>query len=150
LNLLNTIVKECLEQHEGGEKFFDNLDKSIQETSIIYDLYNLIEEDKRNNIIVSGKFGVFFTNLFHSHPNIILVNGSLRKNNKINDLEYLSNKIKDKNYIFIDDSFYSGKTRNSIKKEIERLDGNLINTYVVYDGSKEKDDTVISLYRYYK
>ncbi len=150
MNLLNTIVKECLEQHEGGEKFFDNLDKSIQETSIIYDLYNLIEEDKRNNIIVSGKFGVFFTNLFHSHPNIILVNGSLRKNNKINDLEYLSNKIKDKNYIFIDDSFYSGKTRNSIKKEIERLDGNLINTYVVYDGSKEKDDTVISLYRYYK
>jgi len=148
LNLLDEIVRQCLEQHKGGEKFFDHLDKTIQEIPVVYDLFDSIKHD-RKNIIVSGKFGVFFKNLFSSHPNIIVVSGGLRKNIKIKDLTYLEYKIKTEDYIFIDDSFYSGKTRNAIKNEIERLGGKLINTYVIYDGSIERDISVSSLYRYY-
>lgn len=143
-----------LEEYEGGEQFFDNLDANIQHETIIYRLLDLIPA-KHRNIIVSGKFGRFFSNWYNSEidygvtlDKIIAVEGGLRKGIKLN-LDYMSNFIRGKEFIFIDDSFYSGKTRDAVKSEIERHSGKLANTYVVYDGSKEKDGTVHSLYRYY-
>jgi len=72
----------------------------------------------------------------------------LRKGESIIDLSPFN--VYNKNFIFIDDSFYSGKTRNCIDAELQKYDSKIIRTIVCYDGSKEKDDTVSSLYRYYK
>lgn len=156
MNLIDKIVKECLEQHEGGEKFFDTLDENIRSkiNTIDFLVINFLLNEEFDGIIVSGKFGKVFANYYSntSYPDvekIIMVNGGLRKDQPIDDLSYLSDHIKNKDLIFVDDSFYSGKTRNAVRNEIERLGGKLINTYVVYDGSKEKDETVHSLYRYY-
>lgn len=103
-------------------------------------------------IIASGKFGSFFNNWWNANTNynnkLIIVNGGLRVGNKI-DLSYIKDYIKNKKFIFIDDSFYSGKTRNTIKNELEKYNANLNKTYVIYDGSKARDDNVCSLYRYY-
>jgi hypothetical protein len=149
LNELNKIVEECLSQHKGGEKFFDHLDKEIQKEPIINELINMIDNE---NIIVSGKFGIFFNNYiksFCSNYNVIVVKGGLRVGKEIDNLSYLKEQICDKEFLFIDDSFYSGITRNVIKTELERLGGKLTKTLVVYDGNKKKDHTVKSLYRYY-
>jgi len=152
---LDKIVKEMLEQHVGGEIFFDHLDKAIQTTPIINQLYDSIfkyHDDVK--IIVSGKFGNFFSNWFTAHfktdEMIINVNGGLRKGDLIDNLDYLKSYIKDNRYIFLDDSYYSGKTQRAVRNEIERLGGKLVNTFVIYDGSVNKSGDVKSLYRYYQ
>jgi hypothetical protein len=142
---LDEIVKEMLETHVGGEKFFDNLDANIQRTTIIEKLFWKIPYNA--NIIASGNFGMVFNNVV-ACKRCLLVPGSLRKG-RLLDLSYLGNYIENMSFTFIDDSFYSGKTRDVIKAEVERLGGKLIHTYAIYDGSKEKDPNVSSLYRYY-
>lgn len=155
MELINRMVAECIRQHKGGEKFFDYLDENIRnELSILDELIIKIANNFRSdiNFIVSGRFGKVFINYYSQEfrlndDQIIVVNGGLRKGVKIDDLSYLD--LKDKNFVFVDDSFYSGKTRNAIKNEIDRLGGKLVKTYVVYDGSKVKDNEVESLFRYY-
>ena len=48
------------------------------------------------------------------------------------------------------DSFYSGKTANKVEKFVNSRLGTIKCKYVFYDGSKERHDDVVSLYRYYK
>jgi len=79
----------------------------------------------------------------------LLLEGGLRYSKKIN-LKHIAHNIKKKDFIFIDDSYYLGRTRNVIRAEIKRLRGSLEHTYVIYDGSKIKDKEVTSLYRYHK
>ena len=107
------------------------------------------------NIIVSGKFGTFFSNWYTVNTNwadqmIINVNGGLRTGFSIDNLDYLSEYIRNNKFVFLDDSYYSGKTQRAVKNEIERLGGKLVNTFVIYDGSVNKSDDVKSLYRYYQ
>lgn len=143
-----------LEQHKGGEEFFNHLDIAIQQYPIVYQLLIKLNTFRNKEhmysprIIASGKFGRFFRNYFKL-PDIV-VNGDLRKGKTIDDLSYMKEMIKDQDFIFIDDSFYSGKTRMAINNELSKYNGKIIQTFVVYDGSIEKDDTVQSLYRYHK
>ena len=65
------------------------------------------------------------------------------------DLSYLRPIIRGNDFIFVDDSYYSGTTRDIINAELNKYGGKITRTFVVYDGSKEKDDSVFSLYRYY-
>ena len=104
-------------------------------------------------IIVSGKFGSVFYEYASNYQDdlkekIIVVNGGLRKDNVITSF-WENFNIQNKRIVFIDDSYYLGRTRNKIKEAIEENHGSLICTYVFYDGSKEKDNTVHSFYRYY-
>lgn len=152
---LDKIVKEMLEQHIGGEIFFDHLDQAIQTEPIIKQLYDMVIKDHNDiKIIVSGKFGNFFSNWYATNYKtqemIIVVNGGLRKKVPIDNLNYLKQYISNQDYIFLDDSYYSGKTQRAVKDEIERLGGRLVNTFVIYDGSKIQDENVKSLYRYHQ
>jgi hypothetical protein len=144
VELLNKIVIDMLREHEGGEKFFDALDANLQNGDIVHELWRKVPDCKA---IVSGKFGRFFMNLYPGYDTIV-VNGGLRKG-PIDSLEYIKDSINGRNFIFIDDSFYLGRTRDKIKAEIEKWGGRLIGTYVIYDGSRVKDETVTSLFRYY-
>ena len=152
---LNNLIKKMLSDHEGGEKFFDNLDENLRDKTFLDILIKFIKETYLsktniviNLVVVSGKFGRFFINrLGSTKGNIVIVNGGLRIGEEIDNLSYLD--LKGTNAIFIDDSFYSGKTRDIIKKELELRGSSLHETFVIYDGSKEKDDHVHSLYRYY-
>lgn len=153
---MHYLVNECLTQHEGGEKFFDAIDEKLRDDKILINM--MIDKVTKNEdfdyIIVSGKFG----NVFQNHCNnylenkfnekIIVVNGGLRKDHAIISF-WEDYNIKDKKIIFIDDSYYLGRTRDKIKNAIEENQGSLISTYVFYDGSKVKEDDVHSFYRYY-
>lgn len=150
---MNSIVKACLEQHEGGEKFFDALDDMIRNDKMLINLMIAkIVEKPFAFLIVSGNFGIVFYN--HCKENtseeffkkIIVVPGGLRNGMPVGSL---SHTIAGKRGIFVDDSFYRGRTRDAIAKEAAKLDAVIERTYVFYDGSKEKDDTVQSFYRYY-
>lgn len=78
---------------------------------------------------------------------MICVRGGLRSGNLVDDISYLP--LEGKRVVFLDDSYYLGRTRNVIKEELERNGAKLLKTIVAYDGSKVKDKDVVSLFRYY-
>lgn len=153
---MESIVNECLKQHEGGEKFFDAIDENLRNDNSLITMMigKVVENEKFDYIIVSGKFGKVFKDFSLKHigkkfsDKVIVVNGGLRRNNEIiNFYDYYD--IKEKDIVFIDDSYYLGRTRDKIKYMIQKHGGNLLCTYVFYDGSRVKDDLVHSFYRYY-
>lgn len=153
---MESIVNECLKQHEGGEKFFDAIDENLRNDNSLITMMigKVVENEKFDYIIVSGKFGKVFKDFSLKHigkkfsDKVIVVNGGLRGNNEIiNFYDYYD--IKEKDIVFIDDSYYLGRTRDKIKYMIQKHGGNLLCTYVFYDGSRVKDDLVHSFYRYY-
>ena len=138
---LHNKIKELLDTYTGGEQYFDALDNYIRNSQIPIYLYNTVKYLYPNHkIIASGKFAQVI-------PCDIKVQGAIRKGNKIN-LNH--NEVHSQNFIFIDDSFYSGKTAFSIQREIEKLGGKLHKIFVVYNGCKYKNDKVISLFNYYE
>lgn len=153
MHKLDLLVKDMLEQHIGGEVFFDHLDEAIRNNKCIIDaLIDKIPNIKKQNIIVSGKFGLFFRDYLHlldiKPKELIWVEGGLRKGNKPKNLDFYD--IIDQKVIFIDDSFYSGRTRNVINNELLKCYSCISETYVVYDGSLVKEEDVYSLFRYHE
>lgn len=153
---MESLVNECLIQHEGGEKFFDAIDEKLRNDTLLINMMieKVLKNENFDYIITSGKFGKVFKNHCEKHmdnkfnQNIIVVNGNLRKDEDVIDFTNQYN-INNKRLIFVDDSYYLGRTRNKIKNTIEKNHGNLISTYVFYDGSQTKDKDVYSFYRYY-
>lgn len=153
---MESIVNECLMEHEGGEKFFDAIDEKLRNDTLLISMMinKVLENENFDFIITSGKFGNVFKDYCEKYMStnfnnkVIVVNGSLRKGNEIIDYsnEY---DVCDKKVVFIDDSYYLGRTRDKIKASLEENKGTLISTYVFYDGSKIKDENVHSFYRYY-
>ena len=122
---LNLKVQELILEHVGGEKFFDALDAHIRsDISYVTTLLQLAEKQYGPNFtaIASGKFGQFFS----QYKSTILVNGGLRSGFPITSLTQFTGLT---NFVFFDDSFYSGKTRNAVRTEIVRIGGILLHTY---------------------
>jgi hypothetical protein len=142
-----------IREHVGGEAFFDNIDKAVQRTEYVAELYRRAVADFGTvsfGSISSGKFGLYFTQTMQrKFPVCLTVNGGLRSGEKIITLEPFRERIQSRDFIFFDDSFYKGRTRDAVQSEIEKWGGRVIATYVCYDGSYKKDPTVRSLYRYY-
>lgn len=153
---MEKIVNECLIKYIGGEVFFNALDEKLRNNNLLMTemINQILNREKFDYLIVSGSFEKKFKEFIDKHvnsnlsKNIITVNGGLRDNNKIVKFDDYYD-IKNKNIIFIDDSYYLGRTRDKIKEAVTSNGGNFICTYVFYDGSKVKDNTVHSFYRYY-
>lgn len=153
---IESIVNECLIEYEGGENFFDAIDEKLRNDTLLINIMinKVLKNENFDFIITSGKFGYVFKDFCEKNMSldfskkIIVVNGSLREGNEIIDYSNEYN-VCDKKVIFIDDSYYLGRTRDKIKVSLEKNKGTLISTYVFYDGSKIKDENVHSFYRYY-
>lgn len=140
-------VNECLEKYIGGEVFFDKLDEMVKFDKSILSAFIKEVNTSYNNVrtIASGEFGLCLHN--YGLPVDIIVQGGLRKGVQICDL---SNFIKEgDSFIFLDDSYFSGKTAQVIKEEVERCKGTFVGCFVVYDGSQHSIHSVSSVYRYY-
>jgi len=148
---LNNIIKDLLDKFVGGEIYFDKLDEVLRSSENLDIIQKLFSPLKDNNVVVSGKFGHYILQLFDSGlisvNSIIVANGGLRSG-KIKSFKS-RNLIKNENYIFVDDSLYSGTTRNRVAEFIEKFNCKVSLSRVIYDGSIKKDDSVISLYRYH-
>ena len=142
-------VNKLLEQYIGGQIFFTELDNAVKfDKKILSDLINRVMElHPYSRTIASGEIGLAMHNL-GVHIDFLVPGGLRHDPSKIN-LAPFAEQIKGQKFIFIDDSYFSGKTALVVKEEIERLDGVFVGSMVAYDGSREKDPTVDSLYRYY-
>lgn len=153
---LKSIVNECLIQHEGGEAFFDALDDMMRNDTLLITMLigRVLATSSWDYIITSGTFGKLFKeysdkNMPESFSSrIITVPGGLRNGTNITPF-WENIECSNKKFIFLDDSFYKGRTRDVVKKAVEEHNGNFINTYVFYDGSREKEPNVYSFYRYF-
>lgn len=163
MKTLNIKIIELLKEHkEGGEKFFNALDLLIRSD---YDIMKILIKCIQNfygdttclnnaGVVLSGKFGHALYNNYRDFLNntfkeVLITNGGIRTGSEV----YLGvNSLKCKEYIFIDDSYYSGKTKNKIEEALKEInsEAKIYETFVVYDGSKEQDPNVISLFRYYQ
>lgn len=159
--MMKPIVNECLDKYKGGEGYFNELDGMVKnnETLMVLFLLYAVRDSGSYNVILSGEIGLRYMQLqlqnkIPNYINLMVVNGRLRKGNEItggimSNYEVIPEDLGGMDVIFIDDSFYSGRTANKITEFVESRCGTVIGNYVFYDGSKEKYDDVKSIYRYY-
>lgn len=140
-------VNTCLEKYIGGEVFFDELDKMVKfDKEVLVEFIDTTKAQfKEIHTIASGEFGLCLHN--YGLAVDLLVQGGLRKGNQICDLSQFIKK--GERYLFLDDSYFSGKTAQVVKEEIERCGGQFIGCHVIYDGSQQPIHQVTSIYRYY-
>lgn len=167
-NKIDSIVKGISSEVSGGNVFFDKIDSEIKKKEnqdIIIELFNQIYSDfnYNYNMILSGGFGDIIMYLIKTKRivckgSILQVAGGITShfNNmsdmKINDvkIEKVVGDIYNKDFIFIDDSYYSGTTKISIDNLLRKFfKSKIIKTYVIYDGNTKKSSDRISLYNYY-
>lgn len=148
---LNNIVDSLINKFVGGETYFDKLDEALRDPQNLDIILELFYNLNGHSIIMSGKFGYYVLGLFDKGlipvKSLVVVNGSLR-NGEINSAELRNFSVGDK-FIFVDDSFYKGRTRDKVAEFLSQIGCNLVGTTVVYDGSIKKDKSVYSLYRYH-
>lgn len=146
-----TTVNELLEKYIGGQVFFTELDKAVKfDVDILEDLIDAVHNKWGTEnliLIASGEIGLAFHNF--GLPVDIIVPGGLRFDPSEINLAPYKQSIVGKDVVFVDDSYFSGKTLAVVHEEIQRLGGHMIGAYVAYDGSRDRDPTVFSLYRYY-
>lgn len=141
-------VNVLLEQYVGGQIFFTELDKAVKfNQEILEELINQTEKFENCLTIASGEIGLSMHNLGVKVD--FLVPGGLRHDPSKINLAPFENKIKGQRFVFVDDSYFSGKTAMVVKEEIEKFGGYFVGSLVAYDGSKYKEENVWSLYRYY-
>ena len=165
---IDTIVKDISKTTPGGNIFFDKLDSEIKKPKNIDIIVKLFEKIYRDfglhyNLVVSGGFGDLIMFLLKRgdikcEGSILQVSGGLTSHftdmDKIKKVKevIIQKKIGDinnKDFIFVDDSFYSGTTGFSIDQFLKRLGSKILKTYVVYDGNDTKSANRIALYNYY-
>lgn len=159
--MMEPIVQDCLEKHTGGENYFTELDGMIKNNEVLMVLFLLyaVQDSGINDVILSGEIGIRYLKMYTEHKipdyiNLYIVNGGLRKGNEViggitNNLDVIPNNLECKPFIFLDDSYYSGKTMNKVNEFLCHRNAVILKTYVFYDGSKDSDYNVKSLYRYY-
>lgn len=105
-------------------------------------------------LIVSGGFGnaimtMYGDRLTENFGEVIVTNGGIRLGN---EAAIFKDKLLCKNWIFIDDSYYLGRTKAGISVALKKVrpDASIYETYVIHDGSMGRADKVKSMYRYNK
>lgn len=163
---VNNWIKEISKETKGGNLFFDKIDDKIKsDKNIIIDLFTNINKDfgTNYNLVVSGEFGNLVFHLLRKDDiickgSILLVSGGLTshfndmdKIKKIKEVRIIrkSGNIENKDFIFVDDSYYSGTTEFSINHFLKSYNSKIIKTYIVYDGNDKRDKDRISIYNYY-
>ena len=144
-------VNKLLEEYIGGQIFFTELDKAVKfDRDILEQLlaYAHSQTTGMNPLtIASGEIGLALHN-FGIDVDILVPGGLRHDPSKIN-LEPFRNILDGRTVAFIDDSYFSGRTLTVIEEEVRKYGGILRYAFVAYDGSKEANSKVCSLYRYY-
>ncbi len=147
-------IGDLLKREVGGRPFFNSLDKLIKEDP---DVLREITKDLENEYLVaSGDFGDNLFNLWENKgikcKGVLVFNGKIVTKKKGINYYYPEDfDIDNKEFIFVDDSYFSGRTFREVEKYLsEEHKSSIKEIRVGYDGSKEKDPKIKSLYRYYE
>jgi hypothetical protein len=165
---IDKIVKEISIKAPSGNRFFDEIDSAIKNPKnldIILELFKKIysEFGYNYNLVVSGEFGDLIGLLIKRGDIIckgtfLQVSGGITshftdmdKIKKVKEVKIQKKKgeIDNKDFIFVDDSYYSGTTEFSINLYLNKINSKILKTFIVYDGNDKKSQNRISLYNYY-
>jgi len=168
VNKIDKIVKSASKNIAGGHKFFDQIDHAMKQPEnedIVLALFQKIYDQYgvNYNMVISGGFGDLVMWLIEKQKikcngTILQLSGGLTshftdmdkiKKAKVAKIEKSIGDFEKKNFIFIDDSYYSGTTGVSINNFLNKVGSKIIKTYVIYDGNDKKSSDRISLYNYY-
>ena len=148
--LMTEKVHKCLQNHIGGEAYFTELDAEIKNDHDLLRkyLHQIIIKTKVNNFVMSGEIGRYYAALFSPEDiNLFLLPGGLRHGKEVPyDIGRVYEGV---DFVFLDDSYYSGRTLRAVKEYMDTTGANIVANYVFYDGSKHNIDGVKSIYRYY-
>ncbi len=153
-NKLEELIEKLLAKYKGGRPFFDALDDQIK-NSLNEDItISLMKGCENKYICSSGGFGDKVHKLWKEGKikckGLIIFNGKIMTKDKGVTYWYPADfDIKDKEFVFVDDSLFSGKTFRVIEDFLKGYNSTIEYVSVVYDGSKRKDERIHSFYRYY-
>jgi hypothetical protein len=165
---IDQLVKEISIKTPGGNRFFDEIDSIIKNPKNLYIILHLFKKIYSDfgydyNLVVSGEFGNLIGYLIKKGDiickgTILQVSGGITshftdmdKIKKVKEVHIQKKRgeINNKDFIFVDDSYYSGTTEFSINLHLKKFKSRIIKTYIVYDGNDKKSKDRISLYNYY-
>ncbi len=152
MTLTHQIIERTLEEFVEGKPFFNALDKALCNPAVVMELWDTVVNKlgAYPYVILSGKFGAYWHNFSGTRRSFILLDGNIRDTGEVFPMDDIAMRLKDKPFIFIDDSLYSKRTRDAIKVALEERGATLKHTFVAYDGSQHPlDPEVTSLYRYH-
>ncbi len=148
------LVDNTIKSEVGGRKFFNKIDKYIKEDpDIIKEICNGLDNDW---VVSSGTFGDKVYQLWESGQircmGVVVFNGKILTKNKGVNSYYPENfDLDNKEFVFVDDSVFSGKTIGAIEDYLKEEHMSLIKLVKVgYDGSKNTNRKIESLYKYYR
>jgi hypothetical protein len=145
---LARVVDATLAVHGGGSAFFDALDASLRSRCFLQLLVDWSGE-RSPNVVVSGRFGRWFRRYNPRRArDVLLLRGGIGGSNEP-VLRPLPERVEGRQYVFYDDSLYSGATRRTVASALARAGGTLVRTYVLYDGSLQPDPAVTGMFRYH-
>jgi hypothetical protein len=152
-NYLNLIDK-TIDSGIGGRDFFNKIDSYIKEDpDVIKEIFSGLED---RWVVSSGSFGDRSYELWNSGQikckGVVVFNGKIVTKNKGINSYYPENfDLDNKEFIFVDDSIFSGKTVDLIENYlIEEHKSKIVSVKVGYDGSRNLNREIESLYNYYK
>jgi hypothetical protein len=152
-NEYRRVIKQLLKKYVGGRPFFDALDEYIKTHDEM--MVSLVKGLENEYILSSGTFGDNLYELYEKGlfkcKGIAIMNGKICTKKKGVTCWYPSDiDIENKEFYFVDDSTFSGRTIRVIDQYLKKHHNSKIKgVSVAYDGSKTKDSKVHSLYRYY-
>ncbi len=153
-NKVENLIDELLVKYKGGFEFFEALDRQIKTVMSEEIILNLTKKLENEFIASSGEFGDIAYKLYESGKikckGFIVFNGKILTQNRGIEYFYPENfNLSDKEYVYIDDSYFSGKTVKTINNFLNKYNSSIKGVNVVYNGSPEKTNFVKSIYRYY-
>ena len=151
---LQSIVDELIEKHKGGRQFFDALDDAIKNVINEDMILALVKGNKNEWLASSGEFGDILYKLWKEGKfeckGLVIFNGKMLTNREGVKAWYPSDFVlNDKNFIYVDDSLFSGSTARKINDFLKSQNSRIKSISVIYDGSKEKSKMIKSFFRYY-
>lgn len=152
---MKTIVEVVSKKYPGGESYFNELDDLVKnDESFIIEIINSIVKEKNCNIVSTGEFGFKIAELlerneFKEDFKLLVFNGGIRKGDAA-EVSYSNGESNNyTGWYFIDDSYYSGKTLNAIRRKLEsKFNIAISGAFAFYDGST--NHMVESLYSYWR
>ena len=152
---LDRIVNDLLKKHRGGKDFFDALDQAIKDVTSYDMVLALLKGNTNEWIVSSGEFGDNIYKLWKENrfkcKGVLVFNGKMQTN-KIGVTGWYPTDfdLNNKNFIFVDDSLFSGGTYKKIDNFLRNYNSKIKSVSVIYDGSRKKSRIVKSFFRYYE
>lgn len=159
---LEILVSQATWMHmQGGSQHFDHVDQGVRHGLFFEALCELA--DRPRQVVVTGEFGRAFINWWDGidwqpdeqeivPSSVVTLRGGLRHVSA----EWWAARwsFPDEGFpgdwTFLDDSYYRGRTLERASDYITAAGGRITSVAVCYDGSREQDERVRSLYRYHK